>query len=373
MDALILSCGTGGGHNSAGCAVAEELRRRGHNVTMFTPYTLQSDRLTNIIDKTYITIAQKTPNLFGLIYRIGNAYRKLPCRSPVYFANRKMADVLQKYLAENHFDVIIMSHLFPAEILTNMKDKGMDVPKTIFVATDYTCTPFTEETKCDAFVLPSADLIDEFAFSGIPSDKLYPFGIPSHSSFSADMTETQAKEQLGLDVTKQYILVSGGRICAGKIDKTIDSLYSRFSSDSNIRLIVICGNNRSLYDKLIQKYGDNIITIERTDKMAAYIKSSSLFLTKPGGLSSTEAAVSGVPTVHISPIPGCETVNARFFESRGMSIYCRSPHKNIEAVISLMNDSKTRDEMVKNQQKYINPSASKDICDLAEKMIKHDL
>ena len=34
MDALILSVGTGGGHNAAGYAVKEELLRRGHNVEM---------------------------------------------------------------------------------------------------------------------------------------------------------------------------------------------------------------------------------------------------------------------------------------------------------------------------------------------------
>ena len=39
MEALILSCGTGGGHNAAGYAVKEELERRGHNVKMLDPYT----------------------------------------------------------------------------------------------------------------------------------------------------------------------------------------------------------------------------------------------------------------------------------------------------------------------------------------------
>ena len=39
MEALILSCGTGGGHNSAGIAVKEELLLRGHHVTMLNPYT----------------------------------------------------------------------------------------------------------------------------------------------------------------------------------------------------------------------------------------------------------------------------------------------------------------------------------------------
>ena len=34
MDALILSCSTGGGHNAAGTAIKEELEVRGHHVTM---------------------------------------------------------------------------------------------------------------------------------------------------------------------------------------------------------------------------------------------------------------------------------------------------------------------------------------------------
>ena len=36
MEALILSCGTGGGHNAAGYAVKEELERRGHIILQRT-------------------------------------------------------------------------------------------------------------------------------------------------------------------------------------------------------------------------------------------------------------------------------------------------------------------------------------------------
>ena len=38
MEALILSCGTGGGHNSAALAIKEEMEQRGHRVTMMNPY-----------------------------------------------------------------------------------------------------------------------------------------------------------------------------------------------------------------------------------------------------------------------------------------------------------------------------------------------
>lgn len=51
MEALILSCGTGGGHNAAGYAVKEELERRGHNVKMLDPYTLKGNHIDRLIVK----------------------------------------------------------------------------------------------------------------------------------------------------------------------------------------------------------------------------------------------------------------------------------------------------------------------------------
>jgi len=90
MDALILSCGTGGGHNAAGAAIKEELIKRGYNVKFFNPYALKSNRLARVIDRAYVGLVQKAPNVFGVVYKIGNAYRKLPFHSPVYYANGKV-------------------------------------------------------------------------------------------------------------------------------------------------------------------------------------------------------------------------------------------------------------------------------------------
>lgn len=39
---------------------------------------------------------------------------------------------------------------------------------------------------------------------------------------------------------------------------------------------------------------------------------SELLLTKPGGLTTTEAATINIPIIHTMPIPGCETYNAEF-------------------------------------------------------------
>lgn len=368
MDTLILSCGTGGGHDAAGQAILEKMKQRGHHAVMLNPYTLKSNRLSNGIDHTYISAVQNVPRAFGAIYSIGNWYRKLPFRSPVYFVNHAMTSIMQEYFEKNHFDVVIMPHLFPAEILTNMKQHGMKVPKMIFVSTDYVCIPFTEETECDAYIIPAEDLADDFINRGLPKEKLYPFGIPTHSKFAQIESREAAKLRLGLDVNKKYILITGGSMGGGKIEKAIEKIQSHFSESEDIELIVVCGYNKVLLDKLNARRDPKTRAIGHTNDMASYIKASHLFITKPGGLSSTEAAVCGVPVLHTSPIPGCESYNARYFSERGMSIAGEITDDILCSVDALLYNDCTSAAMVACQKSHINPHAAANICELAEKI-----
>lgn len=274
MDALILSCGMGGGHDAAACAVREELLRRGDNAVMLNPYMLHSSRLAERINRTYISMAQRMPSCFGAIYKLGNGYRRLPWKSPVYFLNGKMVPIMENYLRKNHYDVIIMTHLFPAEIMTQMKAHGIAIPKTVFIATDYTCIPFTEETDCDAYIIPAEELRTEFTARGIPTERIFSLGIPVSDSFQNQISKEKAREILGLKSEKKYLLVSGGSIGAGKLARTVRLLYGQ--CDETMRLIVICGNNERLYQSLIEKYGDAMDIIQSTDQMAVYMCASDL-------------------------------------------------------------------------------------------------
>lgn len=384
MDALILSCGTGGGHDSAGRAVREELIRRGHRVVMMNPYTLRNQSLAGKIDHMYIATAQKAPRAFGAVYGAGELYRRLPFRSPVYYANQAMISQMEEYLGENHFDIVIMPHLFPAEIMTNMRRRGMDIPKTMFIATDYCCIPFTEETDCDAYVVPGEELTAEFAGRGIPLEKIYPYGIPVARSFEErkrrsepavgsrpDRAQDDMLDRAYKDDGKKYILIAGGSIGAGKIDKLIGLLLEQAEHDTLRRetgIIVICGNNRELYWKLKRQYGTRIIVVGHTDCMADYLRISGLYITKPGGLSSTEAAVCGIPLLHMPAIPGCETHNARYFREHGMSAPCEVTESGTEAIFRMLEDEQSCAAMVDCQRRYIHRDAASHICRLAEEL-----
>lgn len=371
MEALILSCSTGGGHNAAGNAIWEELVRRGHQVGVLDPYTLVSKGLAKSIGGLYIGIAQKMPRLFGFVYLLGEGYRRLPFRSPVYFANRKIALLLGQYLKEHPVDVMVMPHLFPAEVITCMKRNGIPVPRTVFIATDYACIPFTEETDCDYYVIPSAELVPEFCKRGIPEHKLLPIGIPVSTSFLEDIPKEQAKLMLGLSSEKHYILVSGGSIGAGNLEQTMQLLCKYMEHHEKTECIVICGNNKRLYRKLEEKAKKvkRLYVLKSTTKMHLYMKACDIFLSKPGGLSSTEAAAAGVSLIHISPIPGCETANRRFFENHHMCVAVRDERRQLIPAIRRIKKNTVKNEMRRAQKTYINGRASIDICDWLEKWV----
>lgn len=369
MDALILSCGTGGGHNSAGRAVLEEMEKRGHHAVMLNPYTLKSRKLSGGIDQTYISTVQHAPDAFGAIYKIGNLYRRLPFRSPVYFANHVMDSIMQEYFAKHSVDIVLMPHLFPAEIMTNMKLHGMQIPKTMFIATDYVCIPFTEETKCDAYVIPGEDLTEDFIQKGLPKEKLYPLGIPTSGIFADKKTRAEAKKSLGLETDINYILVAGGSMGGGKIEETITALRDHFSGRRDTELIVICGSNRALRQRLSEQAASRLKLIDHTDQMADYMRASRMFITKPGGLSSTEAAVRNVPIIHTAVIPGCESYNAKYFSGHGMSVWPQTADEMIRAAEELLENEEEERQMCECQRHRMNPRAAADICDLAEELV----
>ncbi len=270
MEALILSCGTGGGHNAAGYAVKEELERRGHNVKM------------------------------------------------------------------------------------------------LFIATDYTCIPFTEETECDTYVIPSDKLTREFVKRGVPKERLLPLGIPVRREFAQPYDRLEVADRLGLDSKLHYILITGGSIGAGKLVRAVKVLARRYHRDRTVKLIVICGNNRRLYHKLYEQYGERHIILQRTEQMPDYVKLCDVMVIKPGGLSSTEAAVTGKRLVLMTPIPGCENHNLHFFTKNGMCRGVLTPDIQLVKEVDRLMKQSDDCEMIHRQHAVINARALEDICDYME-------
>lgn len=232
----------------------------------------------------------------------------------------------------------------------------MKLPLTVAVMTDYTCIPFWEETDCDYYVLPHEALKKSCIRRGIPAEKLLAFGIPVAKSCRRQISREQAREKLGLDTKGRYFLAAGGSMGAGDLSELVKKLLEGTSQE---KILVICGSNRKAEQKLKKEFSKQprVQILGFTTQMSLYLKACDVLFTKPGGLTSTEAAVTGVPMIHTAPIPGCETVNRKFFMKAGMSWSAITLNGQVEKGIQLMNDPEAVAQMVSAQKKQIHGDA----------------
>lgn len=364
MNILILSCNTGEGHNAAGKAAKEYLEAHGHRAEMLDVMTFGKRHTSGIISGMYIKLVTYFPKGFGLVYQLGELVRKMKGKSPVYYANARLAKPLKEYLAQNDFDVIVTPHLYPAETLTYMKKKGWLKQKAVAIATDYACIPFWEETDCDYYVIPHEDLIEEFTEYGIPKEKLVPFGIPVRPVFSKEISKARARQLLKLPENQKIFLVMSGSMGFGKIHLFSQELVWKCRHGEQI--VIICGYNKKRARTLRFQFAGNknVRVIGFTEHVAEYMAACDVIFTKPGGLSSTEAAVKGIPIVHTAPIPGCEELNREFFVTHGMSVAADKRSHQIKQGFLLANRTSARNRMLDAQRENAKPNAAERITGL---------
>ncbi len=363
MKVLILSCNTGQGHNTAGQALTEYLSERGILCEMKDALLFAGEHVSRFVSGTYVNVTTKAPQLFHFLYWAGSGISSSKVKSIIYYVNKSYASALGEYIEKNHFDVVLVPHLFPAEALTSLRRKGKLSARCYAIATDYTCIPFWEETELDGYFIPHEDLCDEFHKKGIPYEKLHATGIPVSKRFLNPIDRDEIRRALAIPELGKMLLVMSGSMGFGSVASITEELIEHCSEKD--RIFVLGGSNEPLKRELRKKFGNDmrVKIMDFTDQVPAYMGACDVLFTKPGGLTSTEAAVRNVPMIHTPPIPGCETANAAFFSSRGLSLCAKTEKDAANCAQRLLTDANLGNAMKLAQKKVIHADAGDRICD----------
>ena len=366
MKILVLSCSTGEGHNAAAHALLEAAELRGDRADLRDPVSFGGERARRAVAGAYNGMIRRAPVLFGAVYGIGDLYDRTSLTSPVYLANALYAERLAREIVREGYDAVISTHLYGAEAMTAVRRReGIGIP-SFCVLTDYTFIPFFTEPDADALFLPHADLIPEGVLKGVDGKKLVPTGIPVSPRFPSPVSREEAREALGIDPgTRVYLCMSGGVGC-GNMSRLCACL-AEAEEERGWRIFVLTGRNAGMREAVESRFaGDERITaVPFTREVPLWMRAADVMISKAGGLSSTEAAVAGIPLVHLMTIPGCETKNAAFFEERGMSRRTRSESEAAEAAVSLAHDPAASEAMREAQRQNTHADAAKRVLDYA--------
>ena len=371
MKVLILSCNTGGGHNSAANAIKEVFDERGHFCRVMDALSFGGQKASDLVCDTYIEMVKKTPKLFGEIYKMGNKIGQFnqengKHRSPIYYVNKLYADALEEYINQNKYDLVICVHIFPAEAMTSLKKHNKIHIPFYFVATDYYCPPMLEETTPDAIFIAHKDSTFTYLKHGVDKNLLIPTGIPVSQKFLTKKDKAEIRKELGLNMTDEVFLLMSGSMGYGDLLDTTRYIFD--NGNDNTRIIAITGHNEELYKELESTFKDEkrLILVGFTSNVPDYMDACDLLLTKPGGLSSTEALAKGVALIHTTPIPGCESENVQFFTEHHLSVCATEASDAGRLALAVMKDKFLQNQILEAQNNYRCINSAKQIVDYSE-------
>ncbi len=358
MKILILSCGTGEGHNSAAKAVYDNLKGKNTECEIRDVLSFKSERAARRAAEVYSAVIKRAPLLFGAAYVLGGLYDRAGLPSPIYYSNAKYAEKLCGYITSNGFDCVICTHLFAMEAMTAVRREWDCGVRVYGVLTDYTAIPFYKDCVLDGWFVPDGEAAGQLEKSGIPRRIIYRTGIPVREKFCAELTRDGAREALGLPKDKKIVAVTAGGAGCGRLLKLCKGLDKALDGDCVIA--VFPARNNALEARLLKRFGggNRFLIVGYTEAIHLYFKAADVVMTKPGGLSSTEAAALRVPIVHLKAIPGCETANAKYFAKRGLSVRTRTVKSAVRAAQGLLAGGDCTRNMLELQQIFINPRAA---------------
>lgn len=337
MKALILSISTGQGHHATGQAIENEFKNRGVECETLDAYEYIEPILSHLVSRGYLlstAYAKKiSSKLYDIVVKKNKPLKKF---SVPKLTNTVWAKDLREYIEASKPDVIICTHVLSAILINIMREKDWldSAVVTVGVVTDFTLHPLWEEARMlDYYVTPTDLLEFQMEKKGLDINKMLPIGIPIRPRFSERIDRIEARTRLGLDLHKHTILLMSGSMGYGKIDESIERLDRL---DFDFQVIVVCGNNRKMYKKV-----KGLTTAKRfdiygyVDNVDLMMDAADCIITKPGGITTSEAMAKGLPMIMVNPIPGHEMRNAEFMLNNGLALYATKSFPLDEAVFSL--------------------------------------
>ncbi len=348
MKALILTCNTGQGHNSVSASLAGVFGKKGIECETTDALAFISEWASKTICDWHVRLYRYFPKTSGNSYSFIEQHPELfNTGSPIHRLLDLGIDKLYAKISSGGFDTVICPHVISALMATDLEKQYPDVKlRTCFIATDYTCYPMTEESDLDLYFVPSGELIPAYENIGINKEKIRPIdGIPVREEFFAGIDKSEAKRRLGIPENYLHTLMMFGSMGCGNIPKLAGLIDEKMPE--NAVLTVVCGTNETVYKKLEKQFeGSERVRVEGFVKnVPELMDSADLFITKPGGLSTAEAAVKRLPMLLDNAVSGCEQYNLDYFCGSGAAVTAKGEEEIASVCAELLRDPETLERM----------------------------
>lgn len=362
---LIFTASTGGGHNQAAKSLASKFQLYGYDVKVVDILKLTNKITEKFFADGYEILSCNLPIVYRGLYKYSDKQTiNIKLSKYIY---RIFKRKIYRSTRETNPDLIIGTHPFIVNIISRLKQRKRVFVPFISVVTDFKAHSTYFDKYVDAYITGSEYTNTGMIDKGIPEDRLYSYGIPIRQEFLSNNCNTSERYD---DFT---VLLMGGSMGIKSIEKVLRGLV--VNCKSKMKIIVVCGNNKSLMNKIESNYhkipkDKEIIVYGFTNDIPNLMAKSDVLITKPGGLTVSEAIAKKLPIIIPYMLPGQEEDNAQFLSNSGIAMVINEIDEIDNVVDDLVNKPHILEEMKRKMEKIAENYSIDDIVKLGDELIK---
>jgi processive 1,2-diacylglycerol beta-glucosyltransferase len=397
MRILIATVTAGGGHIAAAAALEEAWRalRPDDTVERLDLIKFFSPLHRKVHEDGYVKLVERAPELWGMLFgktdnlrvarRLSQLRRAFPSNSRSKFI---------RHLKHFKPDAVLCTHFLPFETLGLLKPSEGGVPRrpnlfkkmgargtstlrssttaedgrpsesdnqplVVSIVTDFEAHALWMDTCVDLYCVAAEETKARLVARGASTDNVIATGIPIAAKFLSKPDPRAVRKTYGLRDDQPVLLVLGGGFGMGPVAEILAELDK---VPGQFQILVVTGRNEALRQKLAaqtRKHPTHVLGF--STNMHELMAVADLIITKPGGLTTSEALALGKPLFILNPIPGQEAANSDFLLERGAAAKVNRV-EDLPFRIEKLLGSKKLAEMAKAAKSLGRPQAATAVC-----------
>ncbi|WP_404442272.1 diglucosyl diacylglycerol synthase [Sutcliffiella horikoshii] len=341
---IILTASYGTGHLQVANSLYQECANKG----------MTNVKICNLYAESHPFISEVTEKLYTKSFTYGKQFYKLFYYGTDIIQNKKMLRWYYQYGLKRLTSLIqseepdILINTFPITAVPEFRRRTGVVIPTFNIITDYCLHSLWLHDDIDKYYVASNELKAKIHSRGVPVSKVVVSGIPIRPAFSESHDKMALYEKYKINPEKDLILLIAG---AHGVLKNIKEICETLLLTTDHQLAVVCGNNLSLRNELAHlnnRYDERFHCFGYIERIDELYRLASVMITKPGGITLSEATATGTPLILYKPVPGQEKENALFFSEKGAALIAKDRE---ELLLSI-------DSLLKNKEKQLSLQAS---------------
>lgn len=306
----------------------------------------------------YVIVNKFFPEFYAYVYKHYGLVKNISKSRP--FWDKLNFGKFFKLVDGFNPDIIIATHFVPASVLVNHRGAGKNY-KIVVVVTDYEAHLMWTVKKADLNIVASANVKQSLIFYGISPEKISVIGIPIPPKFAEKKNISSLKIKYGITEGLPVVLFSSGSFGFMPLIRIIGGLNA---VKKDFQIMVVCGKNEKLKKELEEK----MIFEPRLKKVFGFVDYmdelmaiSDILITKPGGITTSEALAMNLPMILTDPVPGQEEANAYYLTENGAAREVGSLPDLFYELNYLLENPEKLAQISKNAEVLAKPNAAKNI------------